>query len=90
MNKESFDNLSESRKKMEMMSFCNKNKIFIYLTPITNTQGRIDVKNKQGNIIEGKTIFNIGKKIKPKQEKWWIAIEKGYKYYYNQLKSKED
>ena len=82
--------ISKERKRAEMQSFCNKRGIEIYLQPITNTTGRVDVKGEDSKIREGKQIFNTSKKIKEKDPKWWEAIYQGYEYYYNKLNKQKN
>jgi hypothetical protein len=84
MNKESFNKLPAVRQKAEMMSYCMRKGIIIKLNVISNTKAKIDIIDK-GTAKKGTIIYNIGKRIKPIEPKWWEAIELGYKYYYNKL-----
>lgn len=82
--------MNERRQEQEMISYCMKKGIKIYLQPITNTTGRIDRTNEEGEVVEGKVIFNTSKRRSKKEPKWEIAIKKGYEYYYNKLNKKDE
>jgi len=69
-------------------SWCNKHKIFIYATAISNTQCKIMI-NFQGEIIPGKKTYK-STKLNPRDDIWWIEINNLRIFYYEKFVNHPD
>jgi hypothetical protein len=65
--------------------FCSSNDIDMVLTGIQGVQGRYDLNPLQNGlqVIDTQTgeIIEAQRSIQSKDEKWWIKIESGYRYF---------
>jgi hypothetical protein len=69
-------------------SWCNKHKIYIYATAITNSKCKIII-DFQGEKLPGKKTYK-STKIGAKDDVWWHEVDKLRMYYYDKFVNHPD
>lgn len=76
------------REKMEHQSWCIKNDIIIYFQPVEWPYGKIIIVEK-GVSKQGEHKYKARQKdLRPKDEKWWVIVEKLYTNKYEKYNGK--